>query len=273
MPKKYKILIDTPDYENFVNKCNDSSVQILKIKDHKLEALGSGILFKNNRRYYLITAGHNFEGELLFDFRLLLSTKVVQIEGEINYGIDLRFFDYGIVELSSRLGEVIAKEKRFLNENNLEINHHQGVNGKFNSRIENNYLIGGYPASQTKYWESSNTLKNKFVSFTGSCVETPYMKFIREGFVSHLFIDGRTHVLDENGRKIKLSKLNGMSGCGIWRSRGGKENSLSENVLVGIFQQVKDESLIFLKLDIFVQVLIDVFEDVNLPNPGLKLVY
>jgi len=235
-----------------------NTVQIFKNKTKKgLGGLGSGILFKFENHYFIITASHNliyqeeFVGSGIEDFKIQVGEFLYDLKQEIIFGIDKQSYestkiDLAVIKLRSKnLIEDLIKHKSFLTLKDINFFPNQRIINEVNKEPSDYYILFGFPETKTKRVIRSYDpiVEEKKFNIIAYC-QMEYLKnsvpqkLLDNGFTNHIFFTKIKKGSDLNFENRLIKPIqNGMSGCGLWEINIDVTKGKPKVKLVGIFTE------------------------------------
>lgn len=207
------------DTEKFVKqiineKILNHTIQLFREINKEMKPYGSGVFCKIYDDYFIFTASHVADYLDDNDNHLYIRIEVkrwISLGGEIHRteieesaGLDLAY-----VKLQKDIGLILNKIYLCLETNKLSIHRHQYTN-------RTNYCILGYPEKNYKIQDGIIRTGSSYLVLPASDDKPyEYYKLPKE----HFFITNLHGKVTDmfTGKKKKLdSRLNGISGCGLW---------------------------------------------------------
>jgi hypothetical protein len=235
----------------------------------KQSALGSGLLFSLDQKFFMITAAHVI-GEKQKEIYVILSDKEIQLGGlllltpiPISGKRDDDKIDIAIMHLTDSSVADLLQNFKFIELENI------GISYKKISQA--NYLVVGYPATKTKKVWGKDEIKSK--PFVYRSKENEIFNYAKFGFSNKLHIavkfDGKV-VSTRNKNLHKAPNLHGISGCGLWYLKDfGKPSMIDNKQLVGVVIEQKKyyghNAIIATRIDLITEAIRQQF-DVVIPK-------
>lgn len=207
------------------------TLPLLKPKGDRVISVGSALLLRVNRRYYLVTAGH--VGLESNDISVLTGLKPDStVFGALHV---LATIDCAIVEILNPTPILDSGFYEFLDEAQILRTHNVNLDDSHLS-----YMVVGYPWKKTRrQWQSDEVRSTPFGLLTRPLPKTDALY---EEFNEHFDILLQYHrkrvISNRTGHFQIPPELEGMSGCGLWyhspdtfglvgmlKERAPKENS------------------------------------------------
>lgn len=177
---------------------------------------GSSILMKNNKNFFLITAGHIFFEEEIKNIGIYIGNYIYGITGELNFHEpnskthDPQKLDLAIFKLDYIMVDLLKNYYDFLELEDLDLGH-------LSSGLSL-YLVFGYPAQITK----PNAVKKTMVpvSISLQTIGADFYHYKKHSIEMHktivlLGLQKNIHPSNINSLN-KVSDFAGISGCGVW---------------------------------------------------------
>jgi hypothetical protein len=218
------------------------SVSLAAISHDKVLHNRTGVLYQIGDYYFVITASHNLHeiakhGVPLFFTDTQFKDGPIHFEKAVMMGTEEEVLDVAVIELDQRTATEISKYKKFLRHNQITMG---------GAKPCSPYLLYGFPSDWAMRFIAPKLIQSKGLAF---------VTFLHKGeLAEESNYDHNYHMVMSFSRKAPnldsqeqeyLPKLNGASGCGIWKiGRAAYTNSsYTENdvSLVGIEHRYSDK--------------------------------
>lgn len=227
--------------EQLIEKISRHTVAIFRRTSSGVKALGTGVLVKNEGRYYLVSAAHVLESEVLKDIIIHAGNGQFMGLGIINHVITSISesktrkddkLDFSLVEFQDTLLiNMLNKNFDFLNYNQVLTNH---------TPIKNdlNYIILGYHGKKSQADYINDEVNLAIYVFSTRISEFESFEKIGCTKVNNIFLEypKRWQHLNDQDKLKKMPIPYGISGCGLWYISEDSNKNLTYS-LVGIMTE------------------------------------
>ena len=180
-------------------------------------ALASSILLTVNSRFYLVTAAHSFYGDNVDNIGIMINNVFCKLGGtlincEPNDSADHEpnKIDMAVFELHNDTVEFIKTKYQFLPWSKISFDHVSSKNV--------NYLIFGYPASETrKHFPTKEVISSTFTLASYGLDMKYYLSHKIDACKKIMLPLLENQIGKSSSNNItELPELEGISGCGVW---------------------------------------------------------
>ena len=178
--------------------------------------MASGIFYKDENNFYLITASHVYEdidippeniGIMIQNEFYILIGELIQTvtsKSEINEKIDT-----AILKLNPKLIQDIQSHYNFLDNINIAFN--------YITTNKPRYLMGGFPVTRTKLKKHTKTIKVEPFVFLTKTLDNKIYEVINCNSETNIVVEIKQKIKGFDNTLVQtLPKLFGVSGSGLW---------------------------------------------------------
>lgn len=202
--------IITPSKHIFelMEKVAKSCIPIYEMVDESPSLLGSGTLFWNSGRYFIITAAHLFEKNPIGNCLIQVNGRFEIISGSqsgTDYkGDDDEKIEFTIIELDNELGRNVSSLGTFIPPDKLA--------QVSTSRERNQLYFFGYPGSQNRTRQDIKKTRNKITCIHGTARLKLPTCYYRDAHLAIYFSKDPEYNLDVDRNNATPPNPKGMSG-------------------------------------------------------------
>lgn len=199
--------------------------------------IGNCVLFTAGARYFALTAAHVLDESEPYGLGILGEPDMLDLSATPVYGTvapdddrDADRIDFGFVEMSetqvARLGNV-----RFVTADDLDVNDAPS----YLTDLRTKYLVLGYPASKQGKLTPELEVSPRSLAYAAQAADPSLYESLGTDPDRHLLLPfDQKSVISAQG-KTTAPKLEGMSGCGVWRFDSLHGLPGGRDQLVGLF--------------------------------------